>query len=886
MTEIESLILAVETRGYSEADKALAGLERSAGAAEGAVKDFNDASRATAAATRTAATATSAATAAQATHTASTTASTVATRASLLARIGATLATARNTVATAAATAANAAYTASMRVLGGVIGFVRTAATSLYTQLALFVGPVLAATAIIGATKAWQGYEAQLKISTGSAEKAKVAFEAVQDFASTTPFSVGEATNAFIKLVNLGLTPSEQALRSYGNTASSMGKSLQDMIEAVADAATNEFERLKEFGIKASKQGDQVTFTFQGVKTTVAATAAEIEKFLIGIGEKQFAGAMAEQAKTLTGVLSNLGDEWDKLLQNISRGGLGDAITQGFAQLSSVLAEFNAQLASGQTAAEIKAFAMKWEFAIDSVVTTFQAATDLVGGVTTLWGVFGEEATQQMEVAWDHLPLEAERIVNLVAEEFALLINKASVVADAFVEEFKIKWDGLVEIAKATGSLIADAFTFSGTDAATANIAAIVEKNEKAIVDLHAKTEAQLKTFDSISAANVETIERDTSKAIASYDEQLVKAQQLRAQYDADKAARAAENEDRLAQFKIGGDGGSAATGGLGTGLSAKINEEQKAFEQHLQFLEEGLEQEGQVIAASYEAQKEQILAATNLTNQEKQTLVLTALSESLISEEENIRQSYDQRREMILSATGITENARTALLTRLTQAREKQLTAIELATQRERLNAASTFFGNLASIGSVFGEKGFKIAKAAAIAQAVIKTYEAATSAYASLAGIPYVGPVLGAAAAAAAIAAGAANIAVIKSQQYNPGAYEHGGMIPAGRYGIVGEAGPELISGPAVVTSAATTASKNIGGNGEVRTVVIHNFGPPMEADSQLEEDRLRVVLKPMLEENKRRTKQELAGEVARGGTEFTRNAEEAWGLKRGGI
>ena len=48
---------------------------------------------------------------------------------------------------------------------------------------------------------------------------------------------------------------------AYGDTASAMGKSLDDMVEAVADAATGEFERLKEFGIRASKNGDRVSFT-------------------------------------------------------------------------------------------------------------------------------------------------------------------------------------------------------------------------------------------------------------------------------------------------------------------------------------------------------------------------------------------------------------------------------------------------------------------------------------------------------------------------------------------------------------------------------------------------------------------------------------------------
>jgi hypothetical protein len=102
--------------------------------------------------------------------------------------------------------------------------------------------------------------------------------------------------------------------------------------------------------------------------------------------------------------------------------------------------------------------------------------------------------------------------------------------------------------------------------------------------------------------------------------------------------------------------------------------------------------------------------------------------------------------------------------------------------TNSKYLDAASEFFGNLSSMGSAFGEKGFKIAKAAAIAQATIKTYESATSAYASLAGIPYVGPALGAAAAAAAIAAGVANIATISAQQYqapSAGSFAGGGIV-----------------------------------------------------------------------------------------------------------
>jgi hypothetical protein len=134
--------------------------------------------------------------------------------------------------------------------------------------------------------------------------------EANTDLAFSFIKSLGQdaeqTTDAFIKLANLGLKPSAEALSAYGNTAAAQGKDIMQMIEAVADASTGEFERLKEFGIKASQQNDQVAFTFQGATTRIGNNAAEIQKYLIDIGNNKFGDALANQAKTIDGQLGNL----------------------------------------------------------------------------------------------------------------------------------------------------------------------------------------------------------------------------------------------------------------------------------------------------------------------------------------------------------------------------------------------------------------------------------------------------------------------------------------------------------------------------------------------------------------------------------------------------
>ena len=81
--------------------------------------------------------------------------------------------------------------------------------------------------------------------------------------------------------------------------------------------------------------------------------------------------------------------------------------------------------------------------------------------------------------------------------------------------------------------------------------------------------------------------------------------------------------------------------------------------------------------------------------------------------------------------------------------------------SQKEKLGLAKDGLNNMATI---LGEES-AAGKAAAIASATISTFESAQSSYNSLAGIPIIGPVLGAAAAGAAIVSGMAQVKAITS-------------------------------------------------------------------------------------------------------------------------
>lgn len=143
-------------------------------------------------------------------------------------------------------------------------------------------------------------------------------------------------------------------------------------------------------------------------------------------------------------------------------------------------------------------------------------------------------------------------------------------------------------------------------------------------------------------------------------------------------------------------------------------------------------------------------------------------LNEQLLNEQLNAEQRQEiqttlKENEMALSDAALAkETANTEAYNKLQTSRQQALTAT--------MSVASSLSGSLANVFQTemnLAEEGSKeqkqyaaAYKAFAVTQAIIDTYSAANAAYASMSGIPIVGPGLGIAAAAAAIASGIANV------------------------------------------------------------------------------------------------------------------------------
>lgn len=164
---------------------------------------------------------------------------------------------------------------------------------------------------VIEARAEYEKFDAVLTNTFQSKSIGQGAMALLTEFAQKTPYQLNELTGGFIKLVNRGVYPTYEELTKLGDLASSQGKSFDQLVEGILDAQSGEFERMKEFGIKASKEGDKVKLSFKGVTKEVANNEKAIRDAILAYGGmKGVAGSMEVVSRTLGGQISNLEDQW------------------------------------------------------------------------------------------------------------------------------------------------------------------------------------------------------------------------------------------------------------------------------------------------------------------------------------------------------------------------------------------------------------------------------------------------------------------------------------------------------------------------------------------------------------------------------------------------
>ncbi|MFE0021903.1 tape measure protein [Amycolatopsis sp. NPDC059021] len=208
------------------------------------------------------------------------------------------------------------------------------------TASTIFTGAGVAAVGM-GIRFAASQEQAEMAFSTmlGSAQKAQAFVVQLQDFAARTPFDLPSVTTGAQRLMAFGVAASDvlPTLTAIGDAVAGMGGSaeqIQQVVLAIGQMSAkgkvqgDELLQLTEAGIPAlrilANQYGVTTSAMQDMVSKGLVPSAEaIPKLMAGIeqgtrgaaGETQaFAGMMANQATTLTGIWSNFSDNFHRAM--------------------------------------------------------------------------------------------------------------------------------------------------------------------------------------------------------------------------------------------------------------------------------------------------------------------------------------------------------------------------------------------------------------------------------------------------------------------------------------------------------------------------------------------------------------------------------------------
>lgn len=611
-----------------------------------------------------------------------------------------------------------------------------------------------------------------LKAVTGSTKEAALAFKFVQDIAKGLPFSLQEITTAYTKMVALGIQPTREALISFANTAAATGKTLNQFVEAIADAVTGEFERLKEFGIKVRNEGDTLKLTFQGITKSIQNDAASIQKYLQDIGETQFAGAAADQMDTLNGRWSVFTDEVSKFADEFANAtGLLDFAKVSLVALTIVLEEMRDSLGGvidfikteipaafgtlgkwiGLTEGQMSSF-------VDTVINVFTAMGQVIKAVFTDTRHVGVKLIDGLVVGF----LSLQKYWNVFVESMSFgwdkTIESIRTSFNSMINEIIEMWNKVAGV-MGLESLNIDLLDVTSGTATWAERMAGVNKEFEDNVKVH--KEAIALWHEDVDAQNkLKEIEKERAEIQERLDLDKHNETLKRRQEELNKQAAAAK----------------------------KVVDSEKAFNAELS----QNAKEGEKLAAAYRKWRAPLAEI-----QKREEAITLAFKEGKLSADDYKDSMAQLDMERDEASRRQLENSKKWSDGWKRAFEDYKESAMDAASHSERLFNIATAGMEDAIVDFVktgkfeFRDLVDEILEELLRIQ-IRKTFAAAFS------------------------GGGGSGYA---------GAYDQGGYIPAGKFGIVGERGPEIVNGPANVTGREDTAAMMGGGGGTTINVSAPN-------------------------------------------------------------
>lgn len=588
-------------------------------------------------------------------------------------------------------------------------------------------------------------------ISGGIAE-ANTMFDLLQQSARDCiePFDSLQASA--LSIGKYGITPTAENLKALKQIALATGQQMTTAANAFGQVTMGKYEGLEQLGIKALDTGNKLQLTYKGVTQEIDKNTTALEDYIVKLGASN-SQALDYLQGGMVGALNKLDNAWGDLIREFAASPLGDIITDAVNAIADALDALTAYIHNSDAFSYLAVQAGDtFKEIIDGFKWLADSAKDVNENMTENFGLsFGD-----------------------IAGAFGAMLIKFKVAMMSFVTLIGTFIESLVDVFKNSFKACKDYVTslfnldFSGA----------YNSFTKGFTDI-----------PKIISDNLET----AGRAIDMYEKDSFKKQELHLK----------EYKQKMeASHKGIVKSGERTFGKLTTASANHVKSVKDHTDQMLA--------QWQSFYASLQSTHDDLTLSDAQKLDQKYADELAKLEEfhsaALISEEQ-----YQNALKLLKAnkAIEIEQYKNEALEKYQEQSKAQAGKVNSLGINEEDFDHMRN---GLDDLGEAFANLGESMSKSSSSYKAVFAMQKAFSVASATLNCISAWAKALGTSTtwyeSLANYASAIAMTTSIMSQIKQVNMYDKGGRIPAGQLGIVGEYGPEIIQGPANVTSRKDTA------------------------------------------------------------------------------
>ena len=662
--------------------------------------------------------------------------------------------------------------------------------------------------------KAFEDLRAKLSAVTGDLQSAEKVFWELNALEDQTTISTSELSEALLYLNKFGIGVTSEDMKNLSAVSIGLNKDLASVTSAIGKAAQGRYQSLKELGIAVDDAGNTLKLSFKGVTTEVEKDTDAIKNYLSNLGKTQFSEVLEAKLQTTDAALNRFKNAWGTLQTEIFRsdGVIGQIFTNIYNQ--------GTDMVNGLITV----------FKLESVQKVIKGAVEHIYNFFRIMyeSITGKAITFKTD--WAEIWLNILNTVNLAIAKFKLLsaslISGFKVLAGAF-DDFVYKpikalmnkimrewdewqnhfWKKIGEI----GTRISAPFVSLALDYAelSAEVSKDMDENGSSLNDALKEREGILNEAAKDYAETLENIRKS--------EEELKKSSEGKQGESVLDNLFGASSGNSVNAINTAGKKASNVIDTLkrewDSFYKSLVSESRNSLSERqrleIEYNEKNIELQKYAAVASAEEiskAKQLIEEQYQLKKKENETELLRIETQKRI---DIINQMY---KDNLLSATQYMEAQSKLIDSYYKNAGKKKTKDTILSDESvDRVNKLKDVTQNLSDAfsdmaGSMNKSSSsykalFAIQKGFAVASATMNAILAWSQALSDPTQMSWIAKLTQ---YANAIALTANIISQLRSVQM----YDKGGEIKAGELGIVGEYGPELIQGPATVTSRKDTA------------------------------------------------------------------------------